>query len=850
MEVEGIRKWKFPTAKSATVIAKHGWKTTHALVEDAASSMSEAIIRRVATVTATLLPDANPSTVPTEATEKEAVDHNSTGEESDGNNEGFKLLKPGRTMVPWLLQDDIREELKMKALKFERFTEHTGVEHAVIGTDKVDVAVKRSFTEQEWKREVRALERLNNLQDPSITKALATFAKDGKHYIVFEWAEHGSLRDFWHKNPDPAQLAGDVEAWLIEQCLGVAQALQLIHGYTPTQHPIAAAPFMRHGDIKPENILVFTSRATAEIDTETHGPAVSKVSLGKLKLADFGISKFHKSPTEEKVGSSIAFSPTYRPPEMDIAKASIGRSADVWSLGCVFLEFATWYVQGTSGLEVFGESRIRKNESVPSRRGEVMEDTFFSFEKGRTGAKVMLNPAISKTISNLREEPRSTKTIRSFLDLIEKMLQVSKDKRMTTDIVAETLQKISRDFSSNITTSHLPTDEEGSNFENKEQLQFRFYDADNPPSAFDRWRVRLEDRLGLGTIDWYPLPPVDRLQNATQSELIWRYGNRDLSIILNQDETERCLDIMSLVATKNNTLSAKDSPGGQTQAQNNPPNNSTGPPSFQTSIANSSKFQTSKHFKKGKTLKKRRPQNSGTAPRPGNSNPNIDNESYFCVDKATFAKQGTYLSTPVSAKEVLDDASFFKLLKKRLKIASGDLLFGFAPWMAYNAVNLCQFSFMNDNSDLVAAFDIEEFPRDELAICAGYVFDIGSNSTTERLPLDIAMRKLGKTILAGLKRPDDGWGRRNVLSALPKREVPPKLPRTYETTGWGFHVRYGVSFLSVSFWIIGLILLGLAFVPFWLALVDRKDLQNAFTPAGTLFSIAAMLLAWAALVQK
>lgn len=157
---------------------------------------------------------------------------------------------------------------------------------------------------------------------------------------------------------------------------------------------------------------------------------------------------------------------------------------------------------------------------------------------------------------------------------------------------------------------------------------------------------------------------------------------------------------------------------------------------------------------------------------------------------------------------------------------------------------------MNDNSDLVAAFDIEEFPRDEVAICAGYVFDLGSNSITERLPLDISMRKLGKTILAGLERPDEGWGRQNVLNALPKREVPPTLPRTYETTGWGFHVHYGVSFLSVSFWIIGLVLLGLAFVPFWLALVDEKGLQDAFTPAGVLFSMAAMLLAWAALVQN
>lgn len=262
--------------------------------------------------------------------------------------------------------------------------------------------MKRSSAEKEWRREVEALERLNNLHDPAITKALATFKNYGKHYIVFEWAEHGSLRDFWYKNPDPTVLVGDVEAWLIEQCLGIAQALQLLHGHTPIRPNSRARVVVRHGDIKPENILVFASSLTAENQMETHGSSVSKPGLGQLKLADFGLSKFHKSPTEEEVGSSTAFSPTYRPPEMDIMEASIGRSADVWSLGCVFLEFATWYVLGTTGLGAFGDTRLGKNNNVPSRLGEMIEDTFFSVEGGITGSKVMVNPAVSKVSTSAR----------------------------------------------------------------------------------------------------------------------------------------------------------------------------------------------------------------------------------------------------------------------------------------------------------------------------------------------------------------------------------------------------------------------------------------------------------------
>lgn len=93
---------------------------------------------------------------------------------------------------------------------------------------------------------------------------------------------------------------------------------------------------------------------------------------------------------------------------------------------------------------------------------------------------------------------------------------------MKADIVAETLRKILHDSSNNLMTPKSYMTKEDSDIQNQEQLQLRLYDVDNPPSVFDRWRVRLEDHLGLGPIDWYPLPPVNRLQNATQSKLTWR----------------------------------------------------------------------------------------------------------------------------------------------------------------------------------------------------------------------------------------------------------------------------------------------------------------------------------------
>lgn len=47
------------------------------------------------------------------------------------------------------------------------------------------------------------------------------------------------------------------------------------------------------------------------------------------------------------------------------------------------------------------------------------------------------------------------------------------------------------------------------------------YNSSHSLSTFSEWRIRLEDYLGCGEVDWYPLPPIDRLPSATQAKLAW-----------------------------------------------------------------------------------------------------------------------------------------------------------------------------------------------------------------------------------------------------------------------------------------------------------------------------------------
>lgn len=51
--------------------------------------------------------------------------------------------------------------------------------------------------------------------------------------------------------------------------------------------------------------------------------------------------------------------PTYRAPELDIMKDSTPKY-DIWSLGCVLLEFVAWFLCGWHEVEVFVDARLRE----------------------------------------------------------------------------------------------------------------------------------------------------------------------------------------------------------------------------------------------------------------------------------------------------------------------------------------------------------------------------------------------------------------------------------------------------------------------------------------------------------
>lgn len=192
-----------------------------------------------------------------------------------------------------------------------------------------------------FRRELDTLRKIRAISHPHLIRPIAAFEKGSKRCFVFPWADGGNLLEFWRdtdemcsQRPFPTPLI----FWALEQMQGLADCLVTLHEEN-----------CRHGDLKPGNILHFKDSG----------------DRGRLVIADFGLAKFHILDTRRRIGKSSMFDRTlrYEPPEMEEEFKSDGprsRSYDIWSTGCIFLEFSIWLIYGWSYLEGFIRANINE----------------------------------------------------------------------------------------------------------------------------------------------------------------------------------------------------------------------------------------------------------------------------------------------------------------------------------------------------------------------------------------------------------------------------------------------------------------------------------------------------------
>jgi serine/threonine protein kinase len=192
---------------------------------------------------------------------------------------------------------------------------------------------------------------------PNLVELVSAFEISGKDsfMLLFPWAEGGSMDDMMNRSSKDLfcslQLSPKDFQWITAQCRGIVEALGAIHqvNIAPRSDEGASSGQARnfgiHLDIKPANILYFCQ------ETANH-------PLGVLKIADFGLTKFHSTSyrTRKSRGTAYGCSQQYRSPEHDIGYV-ISRKVDIWALGCIFSEIFTWMLLEPEAREEFRQAR-------------------------------------------------------------------------------------------------------------------------------------------------------------------------------------------------------------------------------------------------------------------------------------------------------------------------------------------------------------------------------------------------------------------------------------------------------------------------------------------------------------
>lgn len=309
---------------------------------------------------------------------------------------------------------------------------------------------------ENYEREKKALEKIRNIDNPHLVKPIASLTlADKSGYFLFPWAEGGNLWNFWgdESNRDGVIRLGDYPKflWTLSQIHGLCHALVALHNEEGkisghrlgirdlnTDYGPIGDENGRHGDIKPDNILVFHK------DGNPHDII--------LCIADVGLGKFHAKTTQMRMeGNEITDTKTgtsrYLPPEFDMkTNKQISRLHDVWSLGCVYLEFVVWALWGEPGLK------------------ELRSSTFTQFWQG-TNKQKYLHPEVKTWISTITKTLSSIEGPTALLDLVQlvasDMLQLKMSRKKSKDILPK-LREIVRKAESNEGYCFNPTIQQNS----------------------------------------------------------------------------------------------------------------------------------------------------------------------------------------------------------------------------------------------------------------------------------------------------------------------------------------------------------------------------------------------------
>lgn len=277
------------------------------------------------------------------------------------------------------------------------------------------VAVKTLIhsIEEEAEKEALALEDIRRSSNVHLIKAIAYIRTEPKteYSFVFPWAEHGNLWDFWLSQKG-AQGDGKYFIRVFRQLTCLARAINEL-----------SDKGIRHGDLKPENILCFK--------TDNGLPAGEGKKLDamvRLVISDVGLAKSHDEKTQLRAKTDTRVSTRrYAAPELEThPNGTLSRRFDVWSMGCIFLEFAIWLIYGRKKLQDFTSGKPSETEKF---KFFITNPNNKHLDSGKGPRQIAdRHPAVDSCISEMQNHPWCSNgtAIRRLIDLVSnKMLVIN-----------------------------------------------------------------------------------------------------------------------------------------------------------------------------------------------------------------------------------------------------------------------------------------------------------------------------------------------------------------------------------------------------------------------------------------
>ncbi|KAH7091632.1 kinase-like domain-containing protein [Paraphoma chrysanthemicola] len=305
--------------------------------------------------------------------------------------------------------------------------EHCHEFHALLQSINTDNSFARkqlmNDDAKEFEDEAAALRRFNGFGNDHMVTLLMTWTQHRSYNLLFPWAKC-DLDNYWARDPLPIMDAETI-VWTSKQVTGIASAIKSIHN--PSRRNLQVPDdnkYGRHGDLKPENILLFDS----PLD-----------KMGILVVADLGLAKLNSIVSRSMQSNhKIPGTPRYKPPECDIEGAKIARTYDIWTFGCLLLEWICWLFQGQNNKALF---IWQLGSLYPT--GSI-GDTFYSMDSQGNGRYlVTVKSKVLEKFAELHADEKCTEYFHDLLHIIEeRMLVIRARSRVDSETLFQSFNRM------------------------------------------------------------------------------------------------------------------------------------------------------------------------------------------------------------------------------------------------------------------------------------------------------------------------------------------------------------------------------------------------------------------------